>query len=324
MEKSFLTVFCTLLFCLNVLALSPAEAAKNALTQNSSPWMPFRAENNVFYSASELRHIAKGELAGGNIVKVAATTRKQNANPTVALKKFNDQLNSLDIKLIVMPIPPKMAIYPFAGIAAGDAAKYLQPFYSELRNQGIDILDMTDIFVKNAAVLPYCRTDAHWSPTGIELAVRELAKKISLRGDKKFAYLEKELSISGDLAVSSSNGESEKETIKLKSVKDNVFAENSPILVIGDSHTLIFSSGKDMLAEKSGLCELLAVEIGLPIDRIGIKGSAASAVRMDLFRKATKKTEWLKNKKYIIYCFSSREFTEATSGWASIPVIRYK
>ncbi len=320
MKKCLFSAILTILFCITVSALSPADAIKKALEK--SPRMAYKAENNIFYSASELRHIAKGELAGGNVIKVAAATRKRNADPVAALKNFNDQLKSLGISLIVMPVPPKTAIYPLPGMQIGDTAKYLYPFYDELRARGIDVLDLTGIFIQNSANMPYCRTDAHWSPAGVELAARELAKKITLRGDKKYICSTKDICFAGDLAKAVSPENPEKESVRLKSVNDKIFAENSPILVIGDSHTLIFSSGKDMLAENSGLCELLAVETGLPIDRIGIKGSAASAVRVDIFRKAAKNPQWLKNKKYIIYCFSSREFTEAVSGWAKIPVLR--
>lgn len=320
MKKCFFTLFAAT--AVSLAAGNTAETAKWALDKIPAGKMAFKAENGIFYPRSEFRHIAKGSLVNGGVVKVAATARKRNADPVAALKFFNDQLKALNIKLIVLPVPPKMAVYPLPGSAAGEAAKYLQPFYEELRGQGIDVLDMTGSFIRDAALQPYCRTDAHWSPAGMELTAKELAKKISLRGNKKYTVSQKKVSVAGDLAKNLAPGNPETESVLLKSVDENVFDQNSPLLVIGDSHTLIFSAGGDMLAEKSGICELLAAETGLPIDRIGIKGSAASAVRVDLFRKASKDSLWLKNKKVIIYCFSCREFTEAASGWAKIPVLR--
>ena len=112
------------------------------------------------------------------------------------------------------------------------------------------------------------------------------------------------------------------EEITMDTVPQTAIDANSPVLLIGDSHTLIFSVGADMLAENAGLAETLAAKLNTPIDRIGVRGSAATAVRINLFRKAAKDPAWLKNKKYVIYCFSCREFTEAISGWAKIPVLK--
>ena len=94
------------------------------------------------------------------------------------------------------------------------------------------------------------------------------------------------------------------------------------MLLLGDSHTLVFSSGGDMLAEKSGLGENLAAALAMPIERIAVKGSAAAAVRTNLYRKATKDAEWIKGKKFVIWCFSAREFTESTSGWPKVTVLK--
>ena len=92
--------------------------------------------------------------------------------------------------------------------------------------------------------------------------------------------------------------------------------------MIGDSHTLVFSTGSDMLAEHGGLAEQLALKLKMPVDRIGVKGSAATAVRINLYRQAARDPQWLQNKKFVIYCFSCREFTESTSGWAKIPIAK--
>ena len=94
------------------------------------------------------------------------------------------------------------------------------------------------------------------------------------------------------------------------------------MLILGDSHTLVFSSGGDMLAEKSGLGENLAASLGIPVERIAVKGSAAAAVRTNLYRKAAKDANWIKGKKFVIWCFSAREFTESTSGWPKVPVMK--
>jgi len=198
---------------------------------------------------------------------------------------------------------------------------YLRPFYAELRAQGIDVLDLSDAFMK-AGEKTYCRTDAHWSPLGIQIAAAELAKLIPLRGNTEFALATPVLTVSGDLAKSLDPNKPERETIPFTAVSGKTIDESSPVLLIGDSHTLVFSTGGDMLAEAGGLAEHLALNLKMPVDRIGVKGSAATAVRINLFRKGRKNPAWLKSKKVVVYCFSCREFTESTSGWVIVPVMK--
>ena len=235
--------------------------------------------------------------------------------------KFNRELQALGIKLIVVPVPPKAAVVPFAGLQKGDAMKYLKPFYAELRAKGIEVLDLSDAFME-AGEKTYCRTDAHWSPLGIQVATAELAKIIPLRGNAEFALSAPMLTVSGDLAKSLDSKQPEQEQIAFTVVDGKTIDENSPVLIIGDSHTLVFSTGGDMLAKAGGLAEHLALKLKMPVDRIGVKGSAATAVRINLFRKGRKNPAWLKDKKFVIYCFSCREFTESTSGWTPVPVTK--
>ena len=53
-----------------------------------------------------------------------------------------------------------------------------------------------------------------------------------------------------------------------------------------------------------------------------MNGSPANIVRTNLYRKAAKDADWIKGKKVVIWGFSSREFTESTSGWPKVPVLK--
>ena len=261
-------------------------------------------------------------MAEGAVVSAAVCTRKQNADPVAALKEFNEELQAFGIHLILVPVPPKLAIHPVSGLQPGEAMVYLKPFYQELRDAGIDVLDMSDCFLAEGPENAFCRTDAHWSPVGIEMTAREIMKKIDFRGNEKFTQQRRSADITGDLASSLAPDSPESEQVSLPVVSGQTLDENSSILLIGDSHTLVFSTGGDMLAERSGLAEQLALQAGMGIDRIAVKGSAATSVRVNLYRRASRNPEWLKNKKVIIYCFSCREFTESTSGWVKVPVLK--
>ena len=306
----------------SLIAADVAAEAKAALEKVTPNTITYKAENGWLYSKNELTHLAKGELAGGKVAAVSACRKPQNANPLPALKAFNEELKALNVRLILLPVPPKAAAEPFGDLKRLDAMAYLRPFYAELRAAGLEVLDLSECFSAASDASLYCRTDAHWSPVGIALAVRELGKKIDFRGDTAFDVAESKAMIAGDLAKSLSAAAPETEELALRVVNGKVLDEASPILLIGDSHTLIFSTGGDMLAENAGLAEQLAAAFKMSIDRIGVKGSAATAVRVNLYRKAVRNPDWLKNKKFVIYCFSCREFTESTSGWVPVPVMK--
>ena len=168
-----------------------------------------------------------------------------------------------------------------------------------------------------------CKQDAHWNQTGIKLAAKKLTELSKLEpGKETFEGKDEKIKIVGDLMLSLDKSAQPSEELSITKYSGKLIDESSPLLILGDSHTLVFSSGGDMLAEKSGLGENLAAALGMPVERIAVKGSAAAAVRTNLYRKAAKDAEWIKGKKFVIWCFSAREFTESTSGWPKVPVLK--
>ncbi len=95
----------------------------------------------------------------------------------------------------------------------------------------------------------------------------------------------------------------------------------SPVLLLGDSHSLIFHAGGDMPARGAGLPDQLALELGFPVDLVAVRGSGATPARATLLRLARADPEYLAGKKLVVWCFGAREFTEST-GWAKVPVVR--
>lgn len=299
-----------------------SEIAEKALTQVQPGTITMKGEDGWLYSRNELSHLAAGALAGGKVVEHSKAAKKKNADPIPAIVDFNNQLKEIGVKLILVPVPPKADIAPFGGLKKGDAMVYLKPFYKELREKGIEVMDLSRAF-ENSEVSVYCKQDAHWNPEGIRLAVSELVKLMKFgKGDKKFDIEDQKISIVGDLMRSLDKNAKPSEKITIHTVRSNVFSQSSPVLVLGDSHTLVFSSGGDMLAENSGFCENLAAVLCMPVERIAVKGSAASTVRVNLYRKASKNAAWIKGKKFVIWCFSAREFTESKSGWPKVPVLK--
>ncbi|HEX5445111.1 MAG TPA: hypothetical protein VFW87_14830, partial [Pirellulales bacterium] len=92
---------------------------------------------------------------------------------------------------------------------------------------------------------------------------------------------------------------------------------DSPVLLMGDSHTLVFHD-PELFAKGAGLPDHLALRLGVPVDLIGVRGSGATTTRIELLRRRDN----LKGKQLVIWCFSFREFTESFTGWRKVPVIR--
>jgi len=92
----------------------------------------------------------------------------------------------------------------------------------------------------------------------------------------------------------------------------------SPVLLLGDSHTLVFHAGGDMHATGAGLPDQLARELGFAVDLVGVRGSGATPARINLARRP----DALAGKRLVVWCFGARELTEAPQGWAKVPVVR--
>ena len=113
----------------------------------------------------------------------------------------------------------------------------------------------------------------------------------------KEAPVKSTIEIKGDLWISLGDNKLPTEKVNINTYnKASEPDDNSPVLIIGDSHCLIFHSDGDMLAKNSGLLENLASDLGFKADLIVVKGSGANSVRIDLYRKANN-IEWLNKKR---------------------------
>jgi alginate O-acetyltransferase complex protein AlgJ len=214
-----------------------------------------------------------------------------------------------------------------------------QQFYKLLQDKGITVLDLVPAFTAarfDGKGDPYCKQDSHWSGRGCEIAARHIIK--TLKGQTWLEAVTKqpwdtqagELQLRGDLWKAVNGEKPKQETLALRFVgkKDSGPLQpvqpdkNSPVILMGDSHTLVFQAGEDMHARGAGLADQLARELGFAVDLIGVRGSGATPTRITLFRRARSDANYLKNKKLLIWCFSAREFTEAVTGWRKVPVVK--
>ena len=300
-----------------------AETQKTIVVSGKDGWLFF---------APELRSMSVGQFWGDAAQRVSRSTNPEFADPLPAILDFKAQLDSAGISLIFVPIPAKATIYPEmiseSGTMTTRTDEYHIKFYDILREHGVNVLDLTPLFLQNRFTDTgpvYCKQDTHWSGQGCVLAAEAIANAIGTPvwvADVPKRLIETEtrtLEITGDLWTELGDEQLQKEQLQLTYVKDGVGASwrASPVVLLGDSHNLVFHAGGDMHAQGAGLPDQLAYQLGFPVDVVAVRGSGATPSRLSLFRRR----DDMKGKQVVVWCLSVREFTEG-QGWRSVPVIR--
>ncbi len=264
---------------------------------------------------AELRFASK--LASPDLASLTAPAIRTIAD-------FAAQMRKADIQLVVLPVPPKVLL---AGEAIGVSAEEMkrmcagwESIMRELADHDVTVVDLLPDYVA-ATHEPFCRRDTHWSGRGIATAVDRLlplldsagvdADKSSVRG----AWTSQR--IQGDLG-----GDPEEVELRLlRGSSRPAVAGQGPLLVLGDSHALVFHEGGDMHATGAGLPDQIAAATGTMPDVLGVRGSGATSSRLQLARRARANPSYLSSKKMVIWCFAGREFTEAEA-WKKLPILK--
>jgi SGNH hydrolase-like domain, acetyltransferase AlgX len=310
------------------------ELGKKFVELKSSNINVAAAPDGWLFFVADLRLLSTGKFWGELAQKVAPSRRPDEADPAAAILDFYNQLKLHGIELVLVPVPPKAAIYsekilPGLDLHGKDPEPYLTRFYDELRENGVQVVDLASLFIQRREGdrgPVFCRTDTHWSGSGCVLAAQSIAPKIKVPSNARREYAAdwKEIEFTGDLVSllpkNVPQPAAEKAFVRVIKEKSTGAAvqpdPDSPVLLMGDSHTLVFH---DFLSGCAGLLDQMAYETGIAPDLIGTRGSGASAVRVTLYRRSHKDPDYLAKKKMIVWCFSAREFIEADA-WARIPV----
>ncbi len=299
-------------------------------------------EDGWLYFAPELRHLGVGRFWGDAAASVSRATKPEFADPLPAIVDFNGQLEGAGIELILVPVPPKAVIYPEHLFADSDAPATNgriddahQAFYKLLREQGVEVLDLVPALLKAKKTSHmFCKQDTHWSGQACVEVARILKERLAempwFAAHPKNEYTSEtiEREITGDLWTAPGDDSIAKEKVTLRQVGAGAPGglepvppdPKSPVVLLGDSHNLVFHAGSDMHAVGAGLPDQLALELGFPVDLVAVRGSGATPARVNLLRRA-RAPGYLEGKKVVIWCFTAREFTES-SGWTKVPVIR--
>lgn len=243
-------------------------------------------------------------------------------SPSVeAIADFRQQLQAEDIALLVVPVPPKILMAPGeAGVSAAEAGKMRagwEKILADLRAQGVTVLDLAADFAAAPGEF-YCRRDTHWAGRGIGRAAEGveawLAETTDLAPGASPAGAWQKQTIQGDLG-----GDPEEIDLWLAAGTFGAEQRDHPLVLLGDSHVLVFHSGGDLHASGAGLPDRLGAALGGSPDVLGVRGSGATSSRVALARRARADAAYLDGKKAVVWCFAGREFTEADS-WKKVPL----
>ena len=304
------------------------ECRAKAAAATKSFSIAVKGRDGWLFLGPELRSVGVGKFWGDRAIDVSQANNLDHADPIPAILDFKAQLDKLDIELLFMPVPPKCIVYADKstarikmepqGLPRFDAAH--QQFYEELRKQYANVVDLTADFFAHRADddALYCKTDTHWSGRACVFAARRIAAELKEKTwfeavlKKEFSSSWKRTAINGDLR--SPEDKAPLETLPLRFVgtpSDKAkstanlqpleTSRDSPVLLLGDSHDLVFHDGDDMHTRGAGLADQLALELGFAVDLIAVRGSGATPARTDLMRRAKADADYLKKKKLVIW-----------------------
>jgi hypothetical protein len=322
----------------------PGAALRAACATHANETPVVQGSKGWYFLPGELRHVSVGKFWGPEAAAVSKATNPNNADPLPAILDFKKQLDAAGIDLILVPVPAKVFVYPEA-ITGGDPTgpaparmdTFHQQFYDELKKDGVTVVDLLpDLLAQRNGPdgAMFCKQDTHWSGMATVLAADKIA---ALLKDKPWLAAAPKIKtssslhdteITGDLWGMITANPPAKETVKLRFVGTDGSSgmtaiptdKESPVLLLGDSHTLVFHDGGDMLATGAGLADQLTNDLGIAVDLIGVRGSGATPSRINLMRKIHGDPTYLAKKKVVIWCFTVREFTEG-SGWSKVPIV---
>ena len=318
---------------------SPAVLEVAGQLAASGEGLAVAGEEGWLFLRSELRHLGAGQFWGDAAQTASQANRADRRDPLPAITAYARDLAQAGVQLVVVPVPAKAAVYadllPGAAVAPGDGRvdSHHVALYGELRDAGVEVVDLMPLFLQERAggTQMYLRTDSHWTPAAAQLAASHVAQRIrDLRPETQATELagrvaESRLPVTGDLWEAAGTA-LETDLVALftphfDGVPIGAAGEDqqSPVMVIADSHGLVFHSGGDMFADGAGFSDHLAQQLGQGVALTAVRGSAATPARVAFYRNVRQSPDLLATTKVVVWLFAARELTE-TSGWAIVPV----
>ncbi|MFM8886940.1 MAG: alginate O-acetyltransferase AlgX-related protein [Chthoniobacterales bacterium] len=265
---------------------------------------------------------------------------------------FAEQLAGRGIRLIVVPVPGKATIHP-EKLSAGSAAfanPVAPPVARDLARQVGEawkqkklkddtlapiVIDATSQIWQRKLETgeeQFLQTDSHWTPEAMATIADSVEKEILASGitvdREELVVEEKEVSSVGDTALmlelptSSPLRKSQSVTIdQIKTRDGNPWLANpaSPVLVLGDSYSNIYSADGLGWGGNAGFSEQLSLRLSHRVDKLARNDAGAKSARQMLLAEVAKSPGWLDGKKLAVWVMAAREFVRGDWSAVALP-----
>jgi len=288
-----------------------------------------RGVDDWFFHRRELHAYSVGPFWGDAATAIYPGTSA--CDPLTAIVSCHRELSKAGIALILVAVPGKLSI----GASALDPRLACteridgdhQVFYRLLEEQGVSVIDLVPDFAALWArgIPPFCRQDSHWSPAGMAVACERIAERVvghpwhGARRKQAATSRSLDVEVAGDLAALA-RADVAKERLHIEQWfldgQGITTDRQSPVVLLGDSHTLVFSNG--LLADHAGLPDHLAAKLGYAVDNVGNQANGANQSRIALARRRDN----LAGKRCLVWVLSVRNFTASSDGWKIVPLTR--
>lgn len=271
--------------------------------------------------------------------------------PETAIARFAADLAARGVVLVLIPTPGKPLIHPEKFTARPMPHPPQNPEWipfqqhlahaagEEFAKRGLDaplprVLDPTTLLWGQKHLGPqYLRTDSHWTPPAMQTVAdwtaRHLRETLPLP-PATTTYQEESLPVSarGDTAamlkLPKSSPWNQMEDVTIRRVTGpggQAWAPDSasPVLLLGDSFSNIYSQAGLGWGEGAGFPEHLSARLGFAIDTLTRNDAGASATRDLLAAELARGRDPLAGKAVVVWQFAMREL--ATGQWKETPLV---
>jgi hypothetical protein len=294
---------------------------------------------------SELRYASSARFWGVAALTLHPDVPLERADPITAIAAFRDELAKKGIQLLFVPAPTRPVVVPESvlgkdRVSAGKVPRVFpveSEFYAELGGRGVAAIDLTTFLLANRdgdhGPL-YIPSDPHWTSAGNVLAAQEIARWVKRQPwyakvpQQRFVATWRSVEHSGphyrDIEEGAGLEHRQPDRVECREVRGlagdgkqfKVESRNpgSPVILIGDSHTVWWRS------QEASLFQQLAFELGFPVDTLSTSGGGPNESRLNLVRQVRSTPGYLEGKKLVIWCFASRDLPGPKEGWLRTPL----
>lgn len=253
-----------------------------------------------------------------------------------AVVDYRDRLAERGIELIFLPVPVKPTIYPERLAGGADPTSLpdnpgVERLLRRLREAGVEVVDPAPALLaaKLRGEKVFLPLDTHWTPVGARLVAELVAERVrslarpALPPPTPFDTRRVRIECRGDvydmLPYAEAGRLFEAREVEIRQIAETPAGAGprdvaSPVLVLGDSLSGVFSDPALGLGRRAGFPELVAAELGMSVDWIASPGGGAAQAR----RALALRSGGLAGKRVVVWQVTRRDLLFSADGWPRV------